>query len=304
MSVIVLVHGIAQEQRSADSLEASWLPALVGGVRAAGSPHLADELWRAARPGQIDTRMAFYGDLFLKDGAQGAGDDEAADSDLAEELARAWLETAASRGSAKDRAVAAQVLAQLTGDQSRAQGAWAALRPAVNGLTRIPWFAPMGIAAAGRFVKRALGQVTRYLTDDAIRAAAIGRVKTQIGPETRLVIGHSLGSVVGYETLFEVDQPLALITLGSPLGLRRVVYDRLRPQPPRIPPPVQAWTNIADVDDLVASVLDLRRQFPPGPGQAAISYDSKRVDNGAAPHAAEHYLGKASVGAAVIQAIA
>jgi hypothetical protein len=41
----VLVHGIAQEQRSADELEAKWLPALAGGLRIAGYPDLADGLW-------------------------------------------------------------------------------------------------------------------------------------------------------------------------------------------------------------------------------------------------------------------
>jgi hypothetical protein len=30
-----------------------------------------------------------------------------------------------------------------------------------------------------------------------------------------------------------------LATLGSPLGLRNVVYDLLRPQPPSVPPLVQ-----------------------------------------------------------------
>jgi len=43
--------------------------------------------------------------------------------------------------------------------------------------------------------------------------------------------------------------------------------------------------------------------FPPGPGQLPIAYDDKRADNGASPHAAEHYLVKVSVGAAVVQAI-
>ena len=61
MARIVLVHGIAQEQKSADTLEAEWLPSLAGGVRLAGDAALADTLWRDARPGSA--RMAFYGDL-------------------------------------------------------------------------------------------------------------------------------------------------------------------------------------------------------------------------------------------------
>ena len=55
MAMIVLVHGIALEQKSADMLEAEWLPALAGGVRNAGFPATADRLWRdRAGPGGID----------------------------------------------------------------------------------------------------------------------------------------------------------------------------------------------------------------------------------------------------------
>lgn len=74
MAVIVLVHGMAQEQRSADDLEAEWLPALAGGLRTGGYPELADRLWRE-RPtqGGIEARMAFYGDRFRRPGTQGPG---------------------------------------------------------------------------------------------------------------------------------------------------------------------------------------------------------------------------------------
>jgi hypothetical protein len=33
MAEIVLVHGIDQQQKSADKLESAWLPALAGGIR-------------------------------------------------------------------------------------------------------------------------------------------------------------------------------------------------------------------------------------------------------------------------------
>ena len=57
MAQIVLVHGIAQEQRAADALENEWLPALAGGVRLAGYPNIADQLWRdRSGPGGIDAR--------------------------------------------------------------------------------------------------------------------------------------------------------------------------------------------------------------------------------------------------------
>src|SRR4051812_17197835 len=57
MAAIVLVHGIAQQQFSADSLEKDWLPALAGGVRTAGYPEVADRIWRGqAGPEAIEAR--------------------------------------------------------------------------------------------------------------------------------------------------------------------------------------------------------------------------------------------------------
>jgi hypothetical protein len=67
MAIVVLVHGIAQEQHSADSLEIEWLPAMAGGVRKAGFSEVADRLRRDLLvPEGIETRMAFYGHLFLR----------------------------------------------------------------------------------------------------------------------------------------------------------------------------------------------------------------------------------------------
>src|SRR5690348_12412589 len=100
MATIVLVHGVAQEQKSADTLEEEWLPDLAGGVRTAGFTEVADRLYRL-RSGLdgIDTRMAFYGDLFLRDNQQGLEPVELSrpEQALAEELAMEWTARAALR---------------------------------------------------------------------------------------------------------------------------------------------------------------------------------------------------------------
>ena len=57
MAQIVLVHGIAQEQHSADELEVVWGPSLRGGIRNAGYGALADRLGK----NEFSVRMAFYG---------------------------------------------------------------------------------------------------------------------------------------------------------------------------------------------------------------------------------------------------
>lgn len=310
MAVIILVHGIAQEQRTADALEAEWLPALAGGVRLAGFPELADRLWRErGGPRVIEARMAFYGHLFLNAGQQGDGGEELGKvaAVLVEPLAREWLARAARQASRdNERRFAEQELAyveRIVGAEEAGLGNVA--RSAIWSLAQLRWFAPFGMAFAERFVRRALTQVSRYFSDEAIREAAIGAVAVLVGPETRIVIGHSLGSVVAYEAVQQLTQPLPLLcTLGSPLGLDTIVYPRLRPQPPGFPPALRRWVNLADRDDLVAAEPDLRPLFSGGLPVGAVFESDHTVDNGAQPHRPDFYLGKVELGRAVAGALA
>jgi hypothetical protein len=66
-------------------------------------------------------------------------------------------------------------------------------------LVRLRWFAPLGIGLAEKFVYRSLSQLARYFTDDSVREHAQQQVVAHVGPDTRIVIAHSLGSVVAYE---------------------------------------------------------------------------------------------------------
>jgi hypothetical protein len=227
MATIVLVHGIAQEQKSADTLEEEWLPDLAGGVRTAGFPQVADRLYRLrSGPGGIDTRMAFYGDLFLTGGQQGLEPAELSGAErvLAEQLAMEWTARAASRSAdEKSRRAASQELAQLQHMAGEEQGARAAARSAINSLARIRWFAPFGMGFAERFVIRSLTQVTHYLTDDGLRDQAQARVRAVLTPGTRVLIGHSLGSVVAFEAAQQLDHPLTLlITIADAAHHHRV----------------------------------------------------------------------------------
>ncbi|MER6345802.1 hypothetical protein ACWC10_15085 [Streptomyces sp. NPDC001595] len=301
MSRIVLVHGIAQEQESADALEARWMPALAGGLRVAGHPEPADRLWRDARPGDDDCRMVFYGDLFLTEGRMGGEPsfDEltAEQRELASVLALEWLGRAEERAASEaDRDEAHRQLRALDPQTAGRQGVRAAGRPALNGLARLRWFAPLGMAFARTFVKRALVQVTRYLTEEAVREEVQRRIAAHVGPETVAIVGHSLGSVAAYQAAHRVRSGLPLLlTLGSPLGLRTVVHDRL-PEAKTVPPRVARWVNLADRDDLVAAVPDLATLFADPYGAL---HSDRTLDNGSEPHRAESYLGKRQTGAAL-----
>lgn len=310
MAEIVLIHGIAQEQRQADDLEATWLPALAGGVRAAGQHQLADRLWRhGPAPDSPEVRMAAYGDLFLEPDSQGADDnlDELTPDQqaVAAALVAEWVERAATRDGHPDQSTASAELAYLDTDHEEQGLKEDVARALLNGASRLRWFAPHGMAFAQRFVNRSLRQVTSYLTDDDIRREIQKRVLRHIDADTRIIIGHSLGSVIAYEiAASHLQQPLPLLmTLGSPLGLRTIVYDRIRPQPPVFPAQVERWVNIADRNDLVAADPDLTPRFEATrPGGAEVE-SAWTVDNGAKPHEATFYLTKRQVGTAVADAL-
>lgn len=308
MADIILVHGIDQQQKPADKLESEWLPALAGGVRVAGFPEVADRMWRGAcKPESIETRMAYYGNLFLAPGQQGddPSDFTAQEAEFADALALEWLKRTAARASKeKVRAAGGRELAYVTRQMGAEQGVGSAVRGAIDSLAKISWFAPFGMAFAERFVKRALAQVTRYFTDDAIRAAALESVLKLVDARTKVLIGHSLGSIVAYEAAHLIRQPIPLlITLGSPLGLQTIVYQRLRPQPPGFPPTVRRWVNVADRDDFIAAAPDLEGLFGAGMRAEAIFDGAYTVDNGADPHNADFYLGKAQVGRPVAEVL-
>jgi hypothetical protein len=301
---IVLVHGIDQQQLSADKLESQWLPSLAGGVRVAGFPNVADRIWHGTgKPGSIETRMAFYGNLFLRPGQQGddPGEFSVEETAFAEALAMEWLHHVAERATReKTRQSGGRELAYVTREMGAEQGAGKYVRSAVGSLAKISWFAPYELGFAEHFVNRSLAQVTRYLTNDEIRFAALKSVSDLIGPETKVLIGHSLGSVVAYEAAHRMSQPLPLLlTLGSPLGLQTIVYQRLRPQPPGFPPQVRRWVNVADRDDFIAAEPDLEGLFDAGVPADAVFEGGYTVDNGASPHNSDFYLGKAQVGGPV-----
>ncbi|MEU5757249.1 hypothetical protein [Streptomyces sp. NPDC047829] len=97
------------------------------------------------------------------------------------------------------------------------------------------------------------------------RATVIDAVRAH---RPRVVLAHSLGSVVTYEALHEAADLSVdlLVTLGSPLGLPGAVFDALDPAPldgrGTRPPGVDHWYNMADPGDLVALPKELGGRFP------------------------------------------
>jgi hypothetical protein len=251
MARIVCVHGVGSQLRGEQSLLTDWYPALCDGLARA----------KAASVTRDEVAMAFYGDLFRPSGEWLAAGDPAytaadVESGWEQDMLYDWWQAAA----ANDDRVAPPDADTLARTPRSVQ---AALRQ----LARSRFFA--GIALRSLIFD--LKQTRLYLHDSTLRVAAQARVAEQIDIDTRVVVAHSLGTVVAYEAMcaHRAHRIQAFITLGSPLGILNLVFDRLVPAPARgqgrWPGNAELkWTNLADVGDVVALEKDLRPRFGEG----------------------------------------
>ncbi|MGW2650159.1 hypothetical protein ACWC2T_35975 [Streptomyces sp. NPDC001393] len=281
MARVVCVHGVGKQQLGEETLLRQWVPALRDGMTRAGAD---------AQVADADVAMAFYGDLFLPPGQRLAGDDPYLGWwDIAPgwetDLLMSWWQHAAA---AEPQIVAPDA-------QNLLAGVPATVQAALLALSQSRFFAGL----AERALIFDLKQTRRYLVDTELRTAARDRVRALIGPDTDVVVAHSLGTLVAYEALCSLSDHgvRSFVTLGSPLGIRNLIFDRLEPAPTRglgSWPGEQsmAWTNIADARDVVALVKDLRPRF----GSAVGCH---LVPNGSHAHDATHYLTKGITGAAL-----
>lgn len=239
--------------------------------------------------------VAFYGDVFRRPGRRLTADPILTAEDLdpfEQDLLMAWWEESART----DQGVIppdARTLAVPT-----PRGTQTALRA----LSASKTFA----ALPERTLLGDLRQIRDYIDDQKIRHEARQRVALAVGEDTRVLVGHSLGSVVAYEALCaNPEWPVRmLVTLGSPLGIRKLIFDRLEPAPalspsdgsgPRgwWPGSARAWVNVADIGDAVALVKDLRVEFGP-------RVECWLIDNGANAHDARPYLTAVQTGQAIL----
>lgn len=101
-------------------------------------------------------------------------------------------------------------------------------------------------------------EVHTYFHDRERRSAATAEVANAVARYSpKVIIAHSLGSVVAYDALWahRHHAPVDLfLTLGSPLAMPDIIYHRLvaHEGSRRRPPGVNRWINIADPGDFIA----------------------------------------------------
>jgi pimeloyl-ACP methyl ester carboxylesterase len=293
LSRVLCVHGIGQQHKGEDVLLGEWVGALRDGVRRGSGGIGTGELLR-----DDDVACAFYGDVFRPAGRSlGIGDPWLTAEDATEfeqELLLTWWQAAAD---ADPRVIRPDARTLARSPRSVQAG--------LRALSKSAFFA----GVAERTLLFDLRQVRRYLNEPRTRQAVQDRVAVAVREDTCVLVAHSLGAVVAYEALCaHPEWPVrALVTLGAPLGIRNLIFDRLSPAPSRTtgrsggpvgqwPGGVEMWTNVADAGDVVALVKDLRPQF----GEQVACF---LVHNGSHAHDVDSYLTAAETGMAIIAAL-
>ncbi|QKZ17043.1 hypothetical protein [Streptomyces chartreusis] len=279
---IVGVHGVGNSFGA--GVSSSRKEELRAVRAAAWGRHLADALGTA--PERIDLDFAYYADRLLPSSVeQGAGAIDKLDDPLEQEMLTAWL---------TQLGVPTEVGQGHLTIPLRQIATWVAARfDLAEGPLRI-------------FIRLLFREVAAYLSahDSPHRLAAREEVAERIAQrQPKIVIAHSLGSVVAYEALHAHPElrPDLFLTLGSPLALPQAVFHRLCPAPhgaiPHLhgqrPPGVGRWVNIADPGDPVAVPPQLSRCFQ------GITLDHTTAIAPFDFHQAKNYLRSAATAATI-----
>lgn len=164
----------------------------------------------------------------------------------------------------------------------------------------------LGQAASEAALDRTIDMVTVMQTRPDLGDEVGARLRAVIDDGTRVVVGHSLGSVISYRQLQrhpEWGVP-NLVTLGSPLGSPMIasVLDGVVDGRAPWPASVQRWVNVAAVGDRAAQVAELAPLFGTDGDDRRI--EDRRVDNGHRAHDPEPYLNASVTGGAIAAALA
>jgi pimeloyl-ACP methyl ester carboxylesterase len=227
MAKIVMVHGMRMAAYDRAILQVRWQHAVIRGLKATA--------WGARNPAQIpnkaDIALVYWGDLFRPERGAPQPATKGMDFDQVRRFYYDFL-----RGMVRT----ADVLS-LWDERGRPRSAVARLvDPIVNQTA----------------VYMANGPVNN--ADPAYDPGAYfqiqGRLDAALGMDTRVVLGHSLGSVIAYEGLCRSPHRVGtFITVGSPIATPRLIMQPLRerqyrelnyPTSRRRPwPGVERWLN-------------------------------------------------------------
>jgi hypothetical protein len=277
---IVAVHGIGQQFTGDAIVHREWWPALISGLHLVGSD-LED---------QRELDCAFYGHLFREPKSLATSDSYRAEdvgpaeAELLNLLWQAAADTEPEMVPSPNFYSEGETLARTPQMVQRA----------LSAVSKSSFWANF----AQSLLIGDLKQVVLYLNDRDFNERVLEIITEKITRETRVVIGHSLGSVVAYEALCrKPENVVSFVSLGSPLGIQNLIFQKLRPRPSAEniggwPGLVKHWINIADKGDIVA----LEKKLAPFFGKEVRDI---LVYNGSDAHHGERYLTTKEAGEAI-----
>lgn len=160
--------------------------------------------------------------------------------------------------------------------------------------------AMLGQAASDAAFDRTVDMVTIMMTQPDLRARMRARIEPLVDDDTRVLIAHSLGTVLSYMGL--CNHPRwrvhTFVTMGSPLA-SPMMRDMLDPKPVDgvgvWPGNIERWVNVRATGDKAAAV--------PMADLFGSRVEDVEVDNGHRHHDPEPYLNSIATGAAVAAAL-
>lgn len=236
---LVFIHGRSQQGKDPALLQEQWLNSLAKGLAKSNI-----EL-----PESTDVVFPFYGDRL---------------DELLKELDAPLVSDVTLRGATQDSAEAdfrgellyeiaqgagvtdAEIQSHFKGtQQEKGPLNWEWVQSILSALDKTP----LGEVAIDAFTR----DVYVYLTNKSVRKAIDGIVSASLSDGPCVVVGHSLGSVVGYNILRNASTTIGVqkyVTVGSPLGLKAI--KRKLDSPIAMPKCVHGWFNAMDERDVVA----------------------------------------------------
>jgi hypothetical protein len=282
---VLFIHGIAQGGKDPAELKQTWIDTLEEGLAAAGKD----------LPASVSFDFPFYGDKLdelVAAAEMPTPDDVAAKGPGEDKHFERFMQSALTEMyESSDELTQELVEAELDPNQAREKGPqnwwW------VRAITRVIDNRYPGTAesAIGRFLK----DVYLYVNAPGVTNEINAIVEGHLTSEPTLVVGHSLGSVVGYKVIQNQHRNMGrskYVTIGSPLGIKAISSRLGIPENSTD----DGWYNAYDPQDIVAlNPLD-DEHFPTYPPIANSGGVSNQTAN---QHGISGYLNDPDVAAVI-----
>jgi hypothetical protein len=251
----VFLHGIEQQDKSADELRTLCIESIRVGLDRAGSNN--------SLPSAKQVVVPYYGDLLARL-------IPAVHNEIKGTSNKRGLTALSQKNELFGQRAPITTLDQLINEISRAKSG-AREQRSYESANRTRGFTSNALGALSKvvpiflqnqIVNQVLTQVAGYLDDASLKRTILdvalsamceGAKVAEMDDEPLIVVAHSLGTVIALEALADFTERSVdlLMTIGSPLSTETVAC-RMIQKARNWPKVVRKWVNIADPDDLVA----------------------------------------------------